>query len=397
MTGRVRAAAWGAALATTALGGPPSAAAQRPPDAVAGRLTVSRAAGPAPVGGAWVVLHRVGPDTAGPLDSVRTSADGGFRFIVRPPLGEGALLFTAAVHHGIAYFSAPIRGPGRTDIVAFDTSSSGPPIVVRGRHVIVQAGGGPDRRAVVEVYDLENTGPATRVATAGPVFTAPLPEGAESPRAGRGDVAPEAVQFGPSGIAVRAPLAPGVRQVAISYTMPTRRFPLTFEVSRRTAVLEVLAEDSAATVDGAGLAAQEGVTVERRRFRRWLAQDVAAGTTLTVGGIGSAGSARTVTLAAAVVAALAALLVAVAVAANRRRASATAPSGLAAVGLAGLAAARPTSAEAVARRIADLDRAFANAHAGAAPSDEARAAYEAERGALKRELTRRLAGAADER
>lgn len=369
------------------------AAAQGPAGAVAGRLTVSRAAGPVPVGGAWVVLHRVAPDTAGPLDSVRTAPDGGFRFRVRDPLPEGALLFTAAVHHGIAYFSTPMRGPGRADIVAFDTTSGGPPIVVRGRHVIVQAGGGADRRAVVEVYDLENTGPATRVASAGPVFSAPLPDGAESPRAGRGDVAPEAIEFGPRGFVVRAPLAPGVRQVAVSYTMPRRRFPLALEVPSRTAVLEVLVEDSTATVAGAGLTPRDGVTVERRRFRRWLAQDVAAGAAITVGGLGGTVSG----LLAGLVAALAGVLVAVAVMANRRRASATAPSGLTSVGLAGLAAARATSAEAVARRIADLDRDFARGHAERPPTDEARAAYEAERAALKQELTERLAGRSGDR
>lgn len=148
-----------------------SSEAQAPVGAVEGRLTASRVGGPAPIGGAWVVLHRVTPDTAGPLDSVRTDRDGGYRFALRAAPREGAVLFAASVHDGIAYFSAPLRGPGRADIVAFDTASSGPPIVVRGRHVIVQAGGGPDRRAVVEVYDLENTGPATRVASAGPVLS----------------------------------------------------------------------------------------------------------------------------------------------------------------------------------------------------------------------------------
>jgi hypothetical protein len=361
---------------------------------VAGTHTVSRESGPAPLANAWVVLHRVAPDTAGPLDSVRTSPTGGFRFRWQEVPTDGVFVFVSSVHHGIAYFSSPVRDAvardGAADIVAFDTSSAGPPIVVRGRHVIVQRGGGSDRRTVVEVYEIENTGPTTRVSPeAGATFTTVLPAGAESPTAGRGDIAADAIHFANGRVRVNAPIAPGLRQLAISYTVPLTAFPLTFAVPVRTAVLEVLAEDSSAVASGGGLKEQERVSIEGRRLRRWLAQDVPAGSDVTVGGIGGRSSALWIAGLAAGVAALAGL------AARARRTSraddlpvADRGAPLASVGLRGLAAARGDAAEQLAKQIADLDAAWERQ---SAPSDEAKAAYQARRAELKAELSDRLA------
>ncbi len=359
-----------------------------------GTLTVSREGGPAPLANAWVVLHRVAPDTAGPLDSVRTSATGAFRFRWREAPAEGVFVFVSSVHHGIAYFSSPVRSAvareGAADIVAFDTASAGPPIVVRGRHLIVQRGGGRDRRTVVEVYEIENTGPTTRVSPdSGATFTTVLPEAAESPTAGRGDIPADAMRFTAGRVRVNAPIAPGLRQLAISYTVPLSAFPLAFPVPARTAVLEVLAEDSAAVAAGGGLVEQERVTIEGRGLRRWLAQDVETGSTITVRGIG--GSSSTIWIAALAVGV--ALLAGLAARARRAPVSDDLPvadrgAPLASVGLRGLAAARGDAAEELARQIADLDAAFERQRA---PSDAERAAYETRRAALKAELSDRLA------
>ncbi|MFN9352103.1 MAG: hypothetical protein ACK6C3_14695 [Gemmatimonadota bacterium] len=366
--------------------------AQAPRD-IRGHVEISRAAGPVPAAGVWVVLHRVAPDRAGPLDSVRTDRDGHFAFRPRLAADDSALVFVSASHHGIAYFSAPGRGPrvaaAEAEIVAFDTSSAGPPIVVRGRHVIVQRGGGGDRRTVVEVYDLENTGPTTRVAPGdGATATLPLPEAAESPRAAQGDVAAEAMRFGPRQVEVLAPIAPGLRQASVSYGVPLSDFPLALAVPTRTAVLEVLAEDTSATVRGADFGEPTVVTIEGRRFRRWTAQDVAAGSTVTIGGIGGT------TVPAWPVALLVLMVVAlvgVGLMAHRTQQASVRLPTLGRVGLGGLSAARGDAAERLARRIAALDAAF---RARTAPDDAARADYERERAELKAELSQLLAGGA---
>src|SRR5213076_1180259 len=65
---------------------------------------------PAPVVGIWVVLHRVGSDRAGALDSVRSDAKGNFRIRFAESGAPDALYFVSARHAGIAYFSSPLRG-----------------------------------------------------------------------------------------------------------------------------------------------------------------------------------------------------------------------------------------------------------------------------------------------
>src|SRR5688572_27594903 len=61
------------------------------------------------VTGQWVVLHRVGADRAGPLDSARTGAGGRFRFRYAATGAPDALYFVSATYGGIAYFSPPLR------------------------------------------------------------------------------------------------------------------------------------------------------------------------------------------------------------------------------------------------------------------------------------------------
>ena len=45
-----------------------------------------------PVPAAWVVLHRVGPDRAGPLDSVRSDSRGRYAFRYTRTGSEDAIL-----------------------------------------------------------------------------------------------------------------------------------------------------------------------------------------------------------------------------------------------------------------------------------------------------------------
>ncbi len=111
-----------------------------------------------PVSGAWVVLHRVGPDRAGPLDSVRSDSRGRYSFSYFRTGSEDAIYFVSASHDGIAYFTPPLS-EGKVsgddgDIAVFDTTSHRIPMSLRGHHVVVSAADANARRSIVEVYDL---------------------------------------------------------------------------------------------------------------------------------------------------------------------------------------------------------------------------------------------------
>src|SRR5437660_6390556 len=60
---------------------------------------------PVPVAGQWVVLHRVGSDRAGPLDSVKSDPNGHFRIRYSPSGADDALYFVSSRYRNIAYFS----------------------------------------------------------------------------------------------------------------------------------------------------------------------------------------------------------------------------------------------------------------------------------------------------
>ncbi|NUS33099.1 MAG: hypothetical protein HOQ17_08565, partial [Gemmatimonadaceae bacterium] len=130
---RLRALAWGRALVLLVLCGV-SARAQLPvPDAppvdavVSGRVVTPGREREIGMPGVMVTVHRVGPDTAGALDSARTDAGGRYTIRYRRFGSDEAVYFAAALHHGIAYFSSPLRGvranADDAEITVFDTTS----------------------------------------------------------------------------------------------------------------------------------------------------------------------------------------------------------------------------------------------------------------------------------
>ena len=82
---------------------------------VRGRVVIPVGEQPQPVGGAMVTVHRVGPDAAGALDSVRTGADGRFSLAYTRFGSDEAVYFAAVVYRGSAYFSPPLIGPRNGD------------------------------------------------------------------------------------------------------------------------------------------------------------------------------------------------------------------------------------------------------------------------------------------
>jgi hypothetical protein len=235
-----------------------------------------------PVGGAWVVLHRVGPDRSGPLDSLRSDAQGRYRFEYVRSGSEDAVYFVSAMYGGIAYFTPPLTEPrtgGRAgEIAVFDTTSRRVPISVRGHHVVISAADASALRSVVEVFELSNDSSVTRVAASesfeAATWRTSIIPGATNFRVSQGDVPPDAVKFDRGMVGVFSPLAPGVKQLSFSYSLPANAFPLRLPFRDRTDVYEVLIEEETGSVSGANLKEVDPVSVEGRSFRRFLGQDI---------------------------------------------------------------------------------------------------------------------------
>lgn len=234
-----------------------------------------------PQAGMVVILHRVTPQRQGPIDSVRSGADGGFTFRFRPD--SGALYLLSARYGGIEYFSDPLRArPGARDegvaVLVADTSSTAP-VSLAERQVVFPRPTDPQRRAVLEVLGIRNAGSATRIApdTVRPSWAMRLPAGAADLTLRDGDVPPEAVTLRGDSLLVFAPLMPGVRTLVVEYTVPLGDGTVTIPFDQPVAATRILVEDSSATVAAAGFVPAPPETAEGRVLQAWTAATVGPG------------------------------------------------------------------------------------------------------------------------
>ena len=252
------------------------------PQQVSGRIVRPGGDRMDPVSGAWVVLHRVGPDSAGPIDSVRSDSRGRYSFDYVRSGSDDAIYFVSASHDGIAYFTQPLpEGKVRGDdgeITVFDTTSGHVPMSLRGHHVVVSAADANARRSIVEVYDLSNDSTVTRVArgdaAAGATWQTHVAAGAGDFKVSQGDISAAAVSFANGVVSVFAPLAPGIKQLSFSYSLPANSFPLKLPLETETGIYEILIEEKIGSVKGPNLKEMDPVTVDERNFRRFLASDM---------------------------------------------------------------------------------------------------------------------------
>ena len=348
---------------------------------VAGRVVRPAGEQMSGVAGAWTTLHRVGSGGGAPIDSMRTRSDGGYEFRYRADPGDDAVYFVSASHGGIAYFSPPLAegavSGDAAEITVFDTTSSPIPILVRGRHLVVSAAAN-GKREIIEVYELSNDSSLTLIApdTTTPTWAAVLPGAAEDFDVGESDVAEAAVRFEEGRMRIFAPIAPGLKQIAVSYVLPADAFPVSIPVERATPVLEILIEDPAGSASGAGIVEVDPVSAEGRTFRRFLAADAPATGVIVLSMPSAARFGRGTYLAIVLLAIGTAMLIVLARSFARRRP---------------LAASRidlPDDPDRLAREVAALDAAFERMPA---PTDEARSAYQARRHDLKQRLAAALA------
>lgn len=231
-----------------------------------------------------VTLHRVGTDHAGPLDSTHTSASGKYSFTYHRTGADDAIYFVSSSRDGVAYFSNPLTaGDDRGndgEIVVFDTTSRPIPFTIRGRHVVVSRAAPDGLRTVTEVFEISNDSSVTRTApnesVASAVWSTIIPVDASAPVVADGDIPAAAVRIADSRVLVYAPFAPGMKQLAFHYDLPTSAFPLRVPIQYGAVVLEVLIEDPTGTASGARLKPVAPVAIEGHQFRRYLAGDVPA-------------------------------------------------------------------------------------------------------------------------
>jgi hypothetical protein len=338
-----------------------------------------------PVIGTWVTLHRVGRDRAGPLDSMRTANDGGYRFSYRQTGAGDAIYFVSASYAGIAYFSSGLSQPQVSgpdaEIQVFDTTSSGIRLTVRGRHLILSASTGGTRRGLIEVFEITNDSSRTLIGSSdkAPTFRVRVPNGAQDFKVAQGDVPADAVTFTDGEVSVHMPFAPGLKRLSFSYSIDADAFPLTMPVQFATGVLEVLAEDPQATVTAPRTSETAPASLDGRNFRRFLGNDVPANGVLEMTLPGSAQAQKTRIVLTLVGAITLAMLLSLARAFGRRTLPRTA-------GVASAVAA-DREAERFARQIADLDAKFERVRE---PDEAARTAYAQQRQSLKGALTEAL-------
>jgi len=338
----------------------------------------------------WVTLHRVAPNLQGPIDSMRTDREGRYRFRFSPSGGPEAIYFASASYGGIAYFTNPLRGLATTgaeaEIAVFDTTSRAFPLTVRGRHLIVGSLDTTGFRTVVEIFEISNDSTRTLIANETPdadaTWVIPVPLAARDVKAGQGDLPADAFVQSPGKVSLFAALAPGLKQLSISYSVSEKDFPLELAITDGAVVLEVLLEEAEARVNGANLLATEPVALEGRQFQRYLAQDVRAGDSIVVEapGVGLGGRGLYVTV---LLGSIGFLMLLALLRSGIRKQKPIEQTGIRVSPISDV----PTP-ERLAREIADLDAAYA---AHAQPSESMQVAYERRRAELTAVLREELA------
>ncbi len=258
------------------------------PQHVAGQVVRPGKDSMLPVPNVRVTLHRVGTDHAAPLDSVLADNTGHYSFDFKRSGEPGAIYFVSSSYGGVAYFTPPLQKSTvigeDAEIAVFDTTSGPVPISIRGHHVIVSAVNVNGERSVTEVFELANDTSVTRVPSAdgSAVWSANLPPGARSFSVTQGDVPAAAIKFENGKALVYAPIAPGLKQIAITYEVPAQSFPLRIPVVNDTQIFEVLIEEETGSVTAPKIKEVAPVAVEKRNFRRFLGADVPANSVVTI-------------------------------------------------------------------------------------------------------------------
>lgn len=227
-----------------------------------------------PLSGTWAVLHRVHMRGAsGPVDSIRTGPGGNYRLRISSA-DTTSMYVVSSWYRGIAYFSEPVPVRGQKTaslkpILVYDTTSAGPPIRTQRRLVTIALPGKDGTRATLELVVLENPGTATRVArdTIHPTWSGLVPHEAIQFEPGEGDISPQAVGLRGDTLAVFGPIPPDdLKQLSYSYILPATAQRIAIPIDQPMDELDLLLEDTSATVAAPGLEKVGVQAIEQRRF-----------------------------------------------------------------------------------------------------------------------------------
>jgi hypothetical protein len=323
-----------------------------------------------PVAGAKIMLHRIGRDAQGPIDSMASDARGRFRF--RFNADTGAVYLVSSGWDGIEYFSSPLHTePGLPDtalvLVVSDTSSRATVTTVS-RHIVISKPTADGLRAALEIVVIANAGPTTRIApdTLHPSWTANLPKNVAGFTAGSGDFSSEALVVRNDSVQVFAPIAPGEKQLLYTYALSPSPGKVSIPIGDAVGTLNILLEEQDLQVRGGGLVPIDSQVIEGRTFMKWEGP-VKAGSVIVIDFPGN----RIAWVIPALVGGIALVLIVVGVVAVRRRPA--------------LAIAAPSLIDQLAR----LDTRYAGKEAST-PAEEWQA-YQSERARLKAALQGELA------
>ncbi|HET8650213.1 MAG TPA: hypothetical protein VFL95_09245 [Gemmatimonadales bacterium] len=275
----------GAIALALLLGGSPLTAQQPGAGAMAqaaGRVLRVQGFDSVPVPDVRIVLHRVGRELQGPIDSMQTRRGGrfGFRFIP----DTTAVYILSVRYQGIVYFSPPVHtNPARPDtamvVLVADTSSK-QPIQTAARHLVISRPGPDGVRSVIDLLVPVNPGPNTRVArdSSIPTWAAPLPANLIGFQPGQSDFSPDAIVRRGDSMVVLAPISPGERQILVRYGLPADADQLTLRFDHPVQMLNVLLEDPGASVTSPGITLADSQVVDGRVYQRWSGAMPAGGT-----------------------------------------------------------------------------------------------------------------------
>ena len=314
-----------AALLTLA---PPAAAAGD--GLIEGQLKNGTASGPVPAG-LTVVLHIVDEQKRVERRQTTTDEDGRYRFEgLETALGFGYL--PVVEYQGALYFPRPLRlaeQPRQTaDITVYEATGSDQWIALERSNLLIQDVV-PDRLDVMEMGAVANVGDRTYVGpeappgAARPTLRFSFPPGARNvtPQAGfaPGELTPTA-----NGYTAASPVVPGRHQLAFSYSLPfgSDRLEITKRLDYPTASFNLYVPDLGLQFESPQLKPQGRADLGGRSFLLYSAQNLTAGTELTIrlGGLPTSGGSLAQRLGPPILGfGCAALLAALFVAFRRRR------------------------------------------------------------------------------
>ena len=335
------------------------------------------------LGEGTVVLHQVTSETQGEIDSVTVAEDGSFSFTLpgAPQAATDEFYFASLRHQGILYFGSPLSDVAQLDsiyrIQTYDTamvSDGGAQIPIQARNLFLEPAG--EEWQVTDIFQLRNdTGRTLVAAEGGVVWTHPLLEGASNFTSGQDGFSLDGTTILDGSVVVRAAIAPGERVFVFRYTVEDLFGTVPTPVP--TEAFDLLVREPSPGVGVEGLELVGRVEVEAgSTYRRYSGTDVGPERVRVV----EAEESGTLPLPwITVIVTLA--LAGVALWVTR---------GMRTLAAAGGAAAGPSGDErgaagrqALLLEVARLDEAF---EARDAPTPEERAAYEARRAELLRQL-----------